>query len=669
MNNRPFRLTVNPPNPPYQGGKRRQKGSALISVLISSAIGLIVIHGVTKSLVQSKINQLILEKKDQRRGVHEYLNKIFSDYGSCLKTLEGQNLSGSASDAERSFKILAVKDSSGNTLLDFTQDPVSKDLTHAETKKRLKNFGIDRFKSMEFVYNPLQSSLGRIVLKTETKIQNFHQKENKDIVWELAGVQVEAVSGPPAGDQVTDCWDSRFLRNKCGVGISGDKHKNGGGFVQDTASVDASAYVGSGAVVCGIAQVKDTSRVEGSAEVKGKAVVQNGSRIYENAVVTGGTVDGSQVYRRGKVRGNARIEGGAKVFGPRAEVYGNAQINGAAQIKDNAKVYGDAQIAGAAQIYGNAEVYGNAWIYHGANVEISGSAKVYGNTKFYENGPSTHPLKISGGAEISGGAFVDNYAGGRGPVTISGATRIAVSGGVVAGGKILENGRVTGGGMTGGEISDNAVLSAGWMSSGKAYGDAKVNGYLSGGEIYGNAKLLSGYIMGGKVYERAEVRAGMIAGNAQVYGDAKVYGRSLSDKTHGSVGHVSGNAHVYGNASVWNSARVKGRAHVAGHANVHTGVQVYGDARVYGTAWGNTAKVYGNARIQHGASVSGGTIYGNAIVSSIVDGSWISGDVDTNGVNISDCRCERTKPATATRLIVTAPCARGGRECSYSVIY
>ena len=293
MNNCSFRFKISgylfSKSRTKRGGIASKRGSALISVLISSAIGLIVIHGVTKSLVQSKINQLILEKKDQRRGVKEYLNKIFSDYGACLKTLEGENLSGSASDAERSFKIPAVKDSSGNILLDFTQDAAGA-LTHEATKTRLQNFGIDQVTGMKFIYRPAEATLGRIVLQTKTKIKDFHEKQNADIAWELAGLKVEAVSGPPAGDQVTACRDSNFLKTLCGVGVGGGPHENGGGFVQDTAIADKSAYVGSGAVVCGIAQVKGNAYISGGVQIRGRAVFEGGRAVGSDIIIEGSAV-------------------------------------------------------------------------------------------------------------------------------------------------------------------------------------------------------------------------------------------------------------------------------------------------------------------------------------------------------------------------------------------
>ena len=80
------------------------------------------------------------------------------------------------------------------------------------------------------------------------------------------------------------------------------QHKNGGGWVANTATVEESAYLGASA----------------------------------------------QVY------GNARVFGNAWVF-DNAQVYGNAWVYG------NARVYGDAQVSGDAWVFGDARVSGDAW--------------------------------------------------------------------------------------------------------------------------------------------------------------------------------------------------------------------------------------------------------------------------------------------------------------------
>ena len=70
------------------------------------------------------------------------------------------------------------------------------------------------------------------------------------------------------------------------------RHPNGGGWVQDTASVDETAYVGpdaevsGNAQVCGAAQVFGTARVFGDAQVFGDAHVCGNAEVFGNAWVS-----------------------------------------------------------------------------------------------------------------------------------------------------------------------------------------------------------------------------------------------------------------------------------------------------------------------------------------------------------------------------------------------
>ena len=85
--------------------------------------------------------------------------------------------------------------------------------------------------------------------------------------------------------------------------------------------------------------------------------------------------------------------------------------------------------------------------------------------------------------------------------------------------------------------------------------------------------------------ERVEASAfvaGLVSGNARVFGNAQVSGNAL----------VYGNAQVYGNALVYGDAQVSGNALVFGDARVYGNARVYGDALVYGDA-----RVSGNAQI------------------------------------------------------------------------
>ena len=63
------------------------------------------------------------------------------------------------------------------------------------------------------------------------------------------------------------------------------QHPNGGGWVANTATVDASAFVGSDAQVHGNARVYGNARVSGNAQVSGNARVSGNAQVSGNAWV------------------------------------------------------------------------------------------------------------------------------------------------------------------------------------------------------------------------------------------------------------------------------------------------------------------------------------------------------------------------------------------------
>lgn len=86
---------------------------------------------------------------------------------------------------------------------------------------------------------------------------------------------------------------------------SGAPHPNGGGWVDASAKVAATAFVAHGARVLDQAIVTDRARIEGYAVVSATARVQDDAVISGRALVTGGSV----------ISGNARIADDAAVFG------------------------------------------------------------------------------------------------------------------------------------------------------------------------------------------------------------------------------------------------------------------------------------------------------------------------------------------------------------------
>ena len=124
---------------------------------------------------------------------------------------------------------------------------------------------------------------------------------------------------------------------------AGKAHPNGGGFVADSAKVDATAYVG------------PEARVLGSAQVTGNA------RVLDHAVITGAAVVGDQA----EVSGHALVKGEAKIRDA-ARVRGHAFVGGRVQVRERARA------ADLVDLQDNIEVSGDAWV-RGISAPLDGS--------------------------------------------------------------------------------------------------------------------------------------------------------------------------------------------------------------------------------------------------------------------------------------------------------
>jgi hypothetical protein len=106
-----------------------------------------------------------------------------------------------------------------------------------------------------------------------------------------------------------------------------------GGWVAETATVEATAYVGPDA------------RVFGNTWVSGNAWVYENARVFDNAWVFGN----ARMYENARVFGDAWVYGNARVYGD-ARVYGYARLFGDVWLGENARVFGDARVSGNARV-------------------------------------------------------------------------------------------------------------------------------------------------------------------------------------------------------------------------------------------------------------------------------------------------------------------------------
>lgn len=123
----------------------------------------------------------------------------------------------------------------------------------------------------------------------------------------------------------------------------GAPHANGGGFVAQTAKVDATAYVGPKARVLGKAEVRGNARIEDQAVVR-DAIVQ------DEAVVSGHAL----VHERATVEDRAKVRDRA-VVARRTTVADDARILEHARIATEKTCGGRATVKGLASVYGGSQ--------------------------------------------------------------------------------------------------------------------------------------------------------------------------------------------------------------------------------------------------------------------------------------------------------------------------
>lgn len=118
--------------------------------------------------------------------------------------------------------------------------------------------------------------------------------------------------------------------------INGTIHPNGGGWVQNSASVSPSVYIGEHAIVLGNSTITGNVVIDGTAIVKDASISDN-VIVTDNAIVLGGNASGS-----------ARIKGQA--FSENNEIYGSALVHMRARVS-NYELYGNIEVGGDVVVY------------------------------------------------------------------------------------------------------------------------------------------------------------------------------------------------------------------------------------------------------------------------------------------------------------------------------
>ncbi|HSF88268.1 MAG TPA: DUF6055 domain-containing protein, partial [Saprospiraceae bacterium] len=210
-------------------------------------------------------------------------------------------------------------------------------------------------------YSPLYQSGEEIVFELEDDEQELFlvvtgaPQVHHNYAWEIGFPRIYRY---PYEFIIENAWPEGFQPGyrKADSGIPGAPHSNGGGFVANTASVDATAYVGPKA------QVLDQARVTGDAKILDYAIIRNNAFIGDSASISGRAIVGedASVYGRARVEEEAHVFGGCTIYDD-TRITGNSLIfftsaYDDAVLRDNtfcwgATLYGDIVLGGDAEFF------------------------------------------------------------------------------------------------------------------------------------------------------------------------------------------------------------------------------------------------------------------------------------------------------------------------------
>ena len=447
--------------------------------------------------------------------------------------------------------------------------------------------------------------------------------------------------------------------------VSAHRHKNGGGWVANTAEVHETAYIDPEARVYGEAVIHENAVICYGVTVKGD------TNIHPNRVIGDDhCLEIIHNFGFGLVRAHQHLNGGgwvadsAKVdatsyIGPRAKVFGKAVIEPRAMVTECAKVFGDAVIHEDVKIGKTTWVYGRVEVPKGATLNNSLCYAYQCDLALHDFGLGLVPAHRhrKGGGWVADTACVDESA-------IVHATATVYDQALVGKNVVIRDGAKVFGDAF---IDEGAVIQA-FSETDKSlhdfgYGLVPAHRHCSGGGwvadtayvdkdsyvgpdaiVFDNAKVIgnSRITEQAAVYGSAIFINAVVSGTRAYCGDVLINGHSnfrkhLNNDTrsqcHSSL-HDFGNglvpAHRHKNGGGW----VTDTANVTKNSYVGPNALVFDNAIVYGRVE-NFAKVYGHARIGLWAQVKDyAHVYGNARLggnSQAIENAQISGNVKISG--------------------------------------
>lgn len=150
------------------------------------------------------------------------------------------------------------------------------------------------------------------------------------------------------------------------IKINGHLHQNGGGWVQNSASVGPSVFVGPYAIILGNSKISGNVRIENTATVK-DATISDDVKVLNNAFVNGGNYSDSVL-----IKGQAFAENNV--------MSGNAQMNMRAKVS-NYDLAGTVEVGGDVIVYNNDGYCDNGVYYRMTNYYQDNLLECDGRTK------------------------------------------------------------------------------------------------------------------------------------------------------------------------------------------------------------------------------------------------------------------------------------------------
>ncbi len=168
---------------------------------------------------------------------------------------------------------------------------------------------------------------------------------------------------------ITNGYPEGFQPNdfRAGIKKSGHKHLNGGGWVENTATVAASVYVGPKCFVLGNSKLSGKVKLTETAVVRNSTISDN-AQIKDNAFVLNCTLSGNPIIKNQCYVENCKISGSAQIGG--TAVTQNYTLGGTVVVGGDAVIYNEEGICNSGVYNVMTQYYENKMLQNDGRTEL-----------------------------------------------------------------------------------------------------------------------------------------------------------------------------------------------------------------------------------------------------------------------------------------------------------